>query len=118
MPRKKASSNNVDKFNHPEYNNQNRLKDVEDVEDTEDLGDNYLSDYEKYAEGIRVLSSLGYTFIPHSNPDCVGHRVYLDTPFTLISKDGKTITDVNPPKNLKWRKRISLGTRRKRIRLD
>jgi hypothetical protein len=109
MPRKKASSNNVDKFNHPEYNSQNRLKDVEDVEDTEDLGDNYLSDYDKYAEGIRVLSSLGYTFIPHSNPDCVGHRVYVDTTFTLNSKDGKTITDVNPPKNFKWRKRISLG---------
>ena len=83
MPRKKASSNNVDKFNHPEYNSQNRLK---DVEDTEDLGDNFLSDYDKYAEGIRVLSSLGYTFIPHSNPDCVGHRVYVDTPFTLISR--------------------------------
>ena len=88
MPRKKASSNNVDKFNHPEYNSQNHLK---NVEETEDLGDNYLSDYDKYAEGIRVLSSLGYTFIPHSNPDCVGHRVYVDTPFTLISKDGKTI---------------------------
>ena len=49
MPRKKASSNNVDKFNHPEYNSQNRLKDVEDVEDIKDLGDNYLSDYDKYA---------------------------------------------------------------------
>jgi hypothetical protein len=101
-PREK---NSVDKFNHegcdPHENRFENQQEQKTPRDSDDEGQ-FMGDFTRYREGMRVLAQHGLELIPHPKGDLAGHKIYIDCPYTVAS----TGDGYKPPSDFHWKKKI------------